>query len=98
MSTGGGDWTVLCDVDCILVGDESSSRSIDSKRLSALTVLDKELPLVAFGLRKKSKSSALTVGAATSEKLSPTDDELALLVGEGQCHLAGCKVPYKKLT
>ena len=83
---------MLCCV-AVLVGDESSSLSIDSKRLSALRVVD-ELLLGQLGLRKKSKSSALTAGTVTSEKLSLTDtEELALLVGEGQCHLAACKPP-----
>ncbi len=80
----------------VLVGEESSSRSIDSRRLSALTVEVLAVP-VLLGLRKKSKSRALTVGPVwlieDSERPSPTDDELALLVGEGQCHLAGCKGP-----
>ena len=77
----------------VLVGDESSSRSIDSSRLLALTAGALAV-LVLLGLRKKSKSRALTDGPLIedSERLSPTDDELALLVGEGQCHLAGCKV------
>ena len=77
----------------VLVGEESSSRSIDSSRLLALTAEVLAVP-VLLGLRKKSKSRALTDGPVIedSERLSPTDEELALLAGEGQCHLAGCKV------
>ena len=89
------DWTVLA---IALVGDErmtfqSNSRSIDSSKLLALAFEVLAVP-VLLGLRKKSKSRALTDGPVIedSERLSPTDDELALFVGEGQCHLAGCEV------